>query len=217
MRTIVWHVTADLFFRALWGLRGARMVQTYQYQLYEMTYAALAPARAISDAANLVFRNPWNPLANTALGRNISAGTELFERLTRRYRKPTFGFDRVEVDGVVLFRARGDRVEPAVLQSAALRSPGPARRGDAAQDADRRADVGPLRHLAARHRRGVSAGFRRLHHRLGGCARGSAGGRGLRSRRLHRLSARDAENVSDPASIRSASVSRPCRCWRRRP
>ena len=76
------------------------MVQSYQYQLYEMAHAALAPARAVSDAANLVFRNPWNPFANTAVGRNISAATELFERMTRRYRKPAFGLDRIEADGV---------------------------------------------------------------------------------------------------------------------
>lgn len=91
---------ADSLIRALWGRRGHRMVQTYQYQLYEMAHAALAPARAISDAANLLFRNPWNPLAETALGRQISAGAELFERMTRRYRKPAFGLDRIAVDGV---------------------------------------------------------------------------------------------------------------------
>ncbi len=75
------------------------MYEGYQYQLYEMAHAALAPARAVSDAANLVFRNPWNPIANTALGRNISASAELFERMTRRYGKPAFGLDRIKVDG----------------------------------------------------------------------------------------------------------------------
>src|SRR5208283_4110179 len=30
-----------------------------------------------------------------------TAGTELFERMTRRYGKPTFGLDEIEVDGVV--------------------------------------------------------------------------------------------------------------------
>ena len=67
------------------------MFPSYPYQLYEMAHAALAPARAVSDAAHFVFRNPWNPLASTALGKNISAGAELFERMTRRYGKPTFG------------------------------------------------------------------------------------------------------------------------------
>jgi poly(3-hydroxybutyrate) depolymerase len=77
------------------------MSPSYPYQLYEMAHAALAPARAVSDATHFIFRNPWNPLANTALGKNISAGAELFERMTRRYGKPIFGLDEVEVDGVV--------------------------------------------------------------------------------------------------------------------
>jgi poly(3-hydroxybutyrate) depolymerase len=77
------------------------MSPSYPYQLYEMAHAALAPARAVSDAAHFAFRNPWNPLANTAWGKNISAGAELFERMTRRYGKPTFGLRETKVDGVV--------------------------------------------------------------------------------------------------------------------
>ena len=77
------------------------MFQNYSYQFYEMAHLALAPARAVSDAAHFMFHNPWNPLSSTALGRNISAGAELFERMTRRYGKPTFGLDEIEVDGVV--------------------------------------------------------------------------------------------------------------------
>ena len=76
------------------------MSPSYPYQLYEMAHAALAPARAVSDATHFVFRNPWNPLSNTLLGKNISAGAELFERMTRRYGKPTFGLDEIQVDGV---------------------------------------------------------------------------------------------------------------------
>jgi poly(3-hydroxybutyrate) depolymerase len=76
------------------------MAQSYSYQLYEMAHAALAPARAVSDATHFILRNPWNPLSNTALGRNIAAGAELFERMTRRYGKPTFDLDATLVDGV---------------------------------------------------------------------------------------------------------------------
>ena len=76
------------------------MFRNYSYQVYEMAHVALAPARAVSDAAHFVFRNPWNPFSNTPLGRNISAAAELFERVTRRYGKPTFGLDEMEVDGV---------------------------------------------------------------------------------------------------------------------
>ncbi len=77
------------------------MSPSYPYQLYEMAHAALAPARAVSDATHFIFRSPWNPLANTVLGKNISAGAELFERMTRRYGKPVFGLDEIEVDGVL--------------------------------------------------------------------------------------------------------------------
>ena len=77
------------------------MSPTYPYQLYEMAHAALAPARAVSDATHFVFSNPWNPLSNTLWGKNISAGTELFERITRRYGKPTFGLNEIDVNGAV--------------------------------------------------------------------------------------------------------------------
>ena len=70
----------------------------YQYQFYEMTHAALAPARAISDAAYLLFRNPFNPFSATPFGKNMAAGAELFERMTRRYGKPVFGLKTTVVD-----------------------------------------------------------------------------------------------------------------------
>jgi poly(3-hydroxybutyrate) depolymerase len=82
------------------GLRETDMLRGYAYQLYEAAHAALAPARAVSDAAHFVFRNPLNPLSATPFGRNIAAGAELFERMTRRYGKPVFGLDSVVVDGV---------------------------------------------------------------------------------------------------------------------
>jgi poly(3-hydroxybutyrate) depolymerase len=76
------------------------MLRGYSYQLYEMAHAALVPARAVSDAAHFMFRNPLNPLSTTAFGRNIAASAELFERMTRRYGKPVFGLDSIVVDGV---------------------------------------------------------------------------------------------------------------------
>jgi poly(3-hydroxybutyrate) depolymerase len=62
----------------------------FSYQLHEMAYMALVPARALSDAARLWFKNPMNPMTNTHMGRNVAASAELFERLTRRYSKPNF-------------------------------------------------------------------------------------------------------------------------------
>ncbi len=77
------------------------MSPTYPYQFYEMAHAALAPARAVSDAAHFMFSNPWNPLSNTLWGKNISAGAEMFERMTRRYGKPSFGLDDFHANGLV--------------------------------------------------------------------------------------------------------------------
>ncbi|MDB5597603.1 MAG: polyhydroxyalkanoate depolymerase [Hyphomicrobiales bacterium] len=71
----------------------------YSYQMYEMAHAALVPARAWSDATRLLFKSPMNPLAHTALGKNVAASAELFERITRRYGKPIFGFETTEVNG----------------------------------------------------------------------------------------------------------------------
>jgi poly(3-hydroxybutyrate) depolymerase len=69
------------------------------YQLYELNHAAMAPWRAMADATRLALKHPLNPLAETPLGRQISAAAELFERTTRRYGKPEFGIAETEVDG----------------------------------------------------------------------------------------------------------------------
>ena len=74
-------------------------MNSYSYQMYEMAHAALAPARAWSDATRLFFKNPMNPFAHMALGKNMAASAELFERVTRRYGKPIFGLDSVDVNG----------------------------------------------------------------------------------------------------------------------
>src|SRR5215813_14299862 len=58
------------------------------YWLYELSHAALNPARAFADAGRLFFKNPANPLAHTPFGKATSAALELFERSTRRYGQP---------------------------------------------------------------------------------------------------------------------------------
>src|SRR5690606_4733372 len=40
-----------------------------------------------------------NPIAGTTVGRGISAGLELFERVTRRYGKPEFGLTTTTIGG----------------------------------------------------------------------------------------------------------------------
>ena len=70
------------------------------YQFYEMAHLAVAPARAMSDAARYFLKNPLNPLTHTVWGRNMAASAELFERLTRRYGKPSFDLPQTKIDGV---------------------------------------------------------------------------------------------------------------------
>src|SRR5581483_8914176 len=69
------------------------------YWLYEMGHAALNPSREFADATRLFFKNPANPLAHTTYGKSVAAAMELFERSTRRYRKPEWGVDSVTIGG----------------------------------------------------------------------------------------------------------------------
>src|SRR6476660_5066294 len=69
------------------------------YHLYELNQAALSPARAAADAYRLLFRNPLNPASHTPLGKGAAAALELFERTTRRYRRPAWDIRSTDVDG----------------------------------------------------------------------------------------------------------------------
>lgn len=70
------------------------------YHWYEMSHAAVAPWRAVADATKLYYNNPLNPLSHSAVGKNVAAACELFERTTRRYGKPEFGLETTTIDGV---------------------------------------------------------------------------------------------------------------------
>ena len=59
----------------------------------------MAPARAMSDVTRLTVSNPLNPLTHTPMGRSVAAACEMFERVTRRYSKPSFGIEHTQVDG----------------------------------------------------------------------------------------------------------------------
>jgi poly(3-hydroxybutyrate) depolymerase len=77
------------------GVMGA----TPLYWLYEMSHAALNPARALADATRLAFKNPVNPLYHTTFGKSIAAAAELFERSTRRYGQPEWRISSTLVGG----------------------------------------------------------------------------------------------------------------------
>ncbi|MDP9839270.1 poly(3-hydroxybutyrate) depolymerase [Neorhizobium huautlense] len=69
------------------------------YQLYELNHAALAPLRATTEAMRVLYSDPANPVSQTAMGRTLAAGLEVFERMTRRYAKPTFDLPQTVIDG----------------------------------------------------------------------------------------------------------------------
>jgi poly(3-hydroxybutyrate) depolymerase len=69
------------------------------YHLYELAHATLNPARLAAGSAKSFFRNPFNPLAHTTIGRGTAAAAELVERTTRRYEKPEFGIETTCVAG----------------------------------------------------------------------------------------------------------------------
>ena len=69
-------------------------MQLPYYMWYEAAHAMMGPARAFADATRVFYDDPLIPVSKTSFGRSMAAGFELFERSTRRYGKPTFGFGR---------------------------------------------------------------------------------------------------------------------------
>ncbi|MDX2102941.1 MAG: polyhydroxyalkanoate depolymerase [Alphaproteobacteria bacterium] len=69
------------------------------YYLHEAQRLAMLPTRVAAEALRFGLRNPWNPFAHTALGRQISSAADVFEQVTRRYGKPSWGLDTTEIDG----------------------------------------------------------------------------------------------------------------------
>ncbi|WP_439499667.1 polyhydroxyalkanoate depolymerase [Bosea sp. (in: a-proteobacteria)] len=77
---------------------GAAM--SFAYHAYEAVHTMVGPARGMSDALHLAFKNPANPLTYTPFGRTVAASCELFERMTRRYGKPAFDLPETTINGV---------------------------------------------------------------------------------------------------------------------
>ncbi|MFN3583549.1 polyhydroxyalkanoate depolymerase [Phenylobacterium sp.] len=69
------------------------------YSLYEAGYYASTPLRFAALANRQFWSSPLNPAADTDLGRRLFAVSDLYANLTRRYGKPAWGIDSVEVDG----------------------------------------------------------------------------------------------------------------------
>jgi len=70
------------------------------YHAYEFQRQLAQPVRFWADAIEQAWSTPYNPLAETWLGRSMSAGAEILSRLTRSYGKPAFGLATTRIDGV---------------------------------------------------------------------------------------------------------------------
>jgi poly(3-hydroxybutyrate) depolymerase len=69
------------------------------YSLYEAGYYAATPMRLAALAAREFWSSPLNPAAETEMARRLYAGSDLFANLTRRYGKPDWKLDSVEING----------------------------------------------------------------------------------------------------------------------
>jgi poly(3-hydroxybutyrate) depolymerase len=69
------------------------------YSLYEAGFYASTPLRAAALATRDFWSSPLNPARDSELGRRLYANADLFANLTRRYGKPAWGIDSVEIDG----------------------------------------------------------------------------------------------------------------------
>ncbi|MBX3477028.1 MAG: polyhydroxyalkanoate depolymerase [Brevundimonas sp.] len=69
------------------------------YSLHELAYQSAAPFRIGAQMARQFWTSPLNPWAETAIGRTAYASAELFENLTRRYGKPDWRLDSIQIDG----------------------------------------------------------------------------------------------------------------------
>src|ERR1700758_794170 len=81
------------------GDSSALLSAAPMYWFYEMSHAALNPARAWADATRLFYKNPVNPLSFTTFGKSVAAACELFERSIRRYGRPEWRIDSTLVGG----------------------------------------------------------------------------------------------------------------------
>ena len=70
------------------------------YGLSELAYAAVTPMRYAALATRDFWKASYNPAADTLMGRSLYAGADLMANLTRRYGKPEWRIDEVEINGV---------------------------------------------------------------------------------------------------------------------
>jgi poly(3-hydroxybutyrate) depolymerase len=70
------------------------------YALHEANYHASTPLRLGARAMRDFWSSSANPAAETRLGRTLYAGADLFANVTRRYGRPEWNIDSVNIEGV---------------------------------------------------------------------------------------------------------------------
>src|SRR5262245_42812876 len=78
---------------------GGLVLSARMYWMWELSHAAVNPARAVADATRLYYRNPLYPLSATPYGQSMPAAAAVFERSTRRYTRPEWEIDSTTVGG----------------------------------------------------------------------------------------------------------------------
>ena len=69
------------------------------YHAHEITHAALAPLKKLSQAGQVIYSSPLNPMSYTPFGKSMAAACEVFDRMTKRYARPDWGIADTEING----------------------------------------------------------------------------------------------------------------------
>src|SRR5262247_1080508 len=83
------------------------------YSLYELGHLSVAPLRIAAMMQSQMLRSPLNPIADTEIARTAAAASDLFESMTRRYRKPDWNLPTTIVNGAeVAVRTKTEWASP---------------------------------------------------------------------------------------------------------
>src|SRR3954462_10585311 len=69
------------------------------YSSYALSRAIASPLNSWAGALQALWSHPSFPMSATPFGRVVASGSEVLERLTRRYPKPPFNLTGTEIGG----------------------------------------------------------------------------------------------------------------------
>ncbi|HEY4028705.1 MAG TPA: polyhydroxyalkanoate depolymerase [Caulobacteraceae bacterium] len=127
------------------------------YALHEAAYYAARPLSLSADLAREFWGSPLNPASHTESGRTLFAAADLLSNMTRRYGKPDWRIDEIEVGNDAV------PVEMDTAWSSAWVKLQRFRRTDQGQDAPKVLIVAPLSGHYATLLRGTVRGFLQDH------------------------------------------------------